>query len=170
MTAFIAAAVILFIILGLKRRMQSVDLGKDDFAKGMRYAASLAVGVALLILSPTLLILLNELTFEMQGVVAMLGLIAIAMLFIIPSGIAWGNFIKEHNIPTDEDEQKLSEPAKRVSEALCGVIMLSAVAVFLILGFVFSKWHPGWVVFPIGALLCGMVSTIVGAKDHKQDK
>lgn len=41
-----------------------------------------------------------------------------------------------------------------------GVIMLTATAIFLLLGFVWNRWHPGWVVFPIGGILCGIVGEI----------
>lgn len=41
-----------------------------------------------------------------------------------------------------------------------GAIMLAATAAFLLLGFLWNKWHPGWVVFPIGGILCGIVSSL----------
>ena len=41
-----------------------------------------------------------------------------------------------------------------------GIIMLSAVAVFLLAGFVWNKWHPAWVVFPIGGILCAIAGEI----------
>ena len=47
-----------------------------------------------------------------------------------------------------------SESAGRI----CGVIMLLATAAFLVLGFIFHLWHPGWLAFPIGGILCGVVS------------
>lgn len=43
---------------------------------------------------------------------------------------------------------------------LAGAIMLTATAVFLLLGFLWNKWHPGWVVFPIGGILCGIVDNL----------
>lgn len=45
---------------------------------------------------------------------------------------------------------------------LSGAIMLIATAIFLLLGFLFGLWHPGWVVFPVGGILCGVVSTLLG--------
>lgn len=32
---------------------------------------------------------------------------------------------------------------------------------FLSLGFIFNLWKICWVVFPIGGILCGIVSTIL---------
>ncbi len=39
-----------------------------------------------------------------------------------------------------------------------GVIMSLATALFLFFGFVFHAWHPAWVVFPIGGILCGALN------------
>lgn len=41
-----------------------------------------------------------------------------------------------------------------------GAIMLTATAIFLLMGFLWNKWHPGWVVFPIGGILCGIVGNL----------
>ncbi len=41
-----------------------------------------------------------------------------------------------------------------------GVVMLIATAIFLALGFLFKLWHPGWVVFPIGGIICAILGSI----------
>lgn len=43
---------------------------------------------------------------------------------------------------------------------MAGAIMLTATAVYLVLGFTQNLWHPGWVVFPIGGILCGIVESL----------
>lgn len=43
----------------------------------------------------------------------------------------------------------------------CGAIMLFATALFLYLGIVQNMWHPGWIVFPIGGILCGILETLL---------
>lgn len=43
---------------------------------------------------------------------------------------------------------------------ICGVIMLLATIAFLVLGIIFQMWNPGWIVFPIGALLCAIVGIL----------
>lgn len=57
-------------------------------------------------------------------------------------------------------EQLLKEES--LADRISGAIMMLATAVFLILGFLFGLWHPGWVVFPIGGILCGVASTLIG--------
>ena len=47
------------------------------------------------------------------------------------------------------------------SDRRCGFIMSAATIIFLIAGLVFNAWHPAWVVFPVGGLLCGMVDAPV---------
>lgn len=41
-----------------------------------------------------------------------------------------------------------------------GVVMSLATAIFLLAGFLFHAWHPAWVVFPVGGLLCGVIDSI----------
>ena len=56
-----------------------------------------------------------------------------------------------------------AEKGERISSAVCGAIMLTATAVYLPIGFVWNLWHPGWVVFPVGGILCAIVSLITQA-------
>lgn len=55
-----------------------------------------------------------------------------------------------------------NSPQNDLVGRLIGAIMLTATAVYLILGFLSQLWHPGWVVFPIGGILCGILSVILG--------
>lgn len=64
------------------------------------------------------------------------------------------------------DEGK-KEASKKINDAICATIMLSATACFLLLGFVGNLWHPGWVVFPVGGILCGISSTVCEAFSKK---
>lgn len=54
--------------------------------------------------------------------------------------------------------------ANALAERLSGAIMLTATGIYLLLGFVLNLWHPGWVVFPIGGILCAIVSVLLGAE------
>lgn len=59
---------------------------------------------------------------------------------------------------------------ERISSACCGVIMMLCAIIFLLSGFLFNLWHPGWVVFPVGGILCGIVSVITEAVFGKVKK
>lgn len=167
----VATAVVMFMITGMRRRMRSVELSEEEYKKGFRFIILLSVGVALAIFAPGALILVDSLTNApgAVGVAALFSFIAVAVLFIIPSGTGWGNFIKEKNIPTDDEEAHMPPKMRGLSEALCGCIMLTATALFLVLGLAYGKWHPSWVVFPIGGILCGIISTIIGAISKKDN-
>lgn len=41
-----------------------------------------------------------------------------------------------------------------------GAIMLTAAGIYLFLGFTRELWHPGWVVFPIGGILCAIINSL----------
>ena len=53
-----------------------------------------------------------------------------------------------------------AEPeSKGFSDAISAIIFPLAVVIYLILGFVFDLWHPGWIIFPI----CGLIVAAVEA-------
>lgn len=70
--------------------------------------------------------------------------------------------IAAYNAQTQEELHP--SPRRKLSDALCGAIMMTATALFLVLGFVWDLWHPGWVVFPVGGILCGIVSSLTRRK------
>jgi len=52
------------------------------------------------------------------------------------------------------------KPHDSISDRISSAIMILAVIIFLYVGFVHGIWHPTWVVFPIGGLLCGLISVL----------
>ena len=57
--------------------------------------------------------------------------------------------------------EKMEGPGEKgEDDPWSGVIMLSATVIYLLLGFVWNLWHPGWIVFPIGGILCGILSAV----------
>ena len=59
--------------------------------------------------------------------------------------------------------ETLSKKGERISGAIRRSIMLTATALYLVFGFLKNWWHPGWIVFVVGGILCGIVSLIVEA-------
>lgn len=53
--------------------------------------------------------------------------------------------------------------AKKLEEVLCSLIMLGAAGLFFLLGVFGGMWHPAWVLFPLGGILCGIISVILEA-------
>ena len=65
--------------------------------------------------------------------------------------------------PDEQHEPVPSERKKKshlLGKMLRSIVMLSATAIFLLLGFVWELWHPGWVIFPVGGIVCGIITTI----------
>lgn len=55
------------------------------------------------------------------------------------------------------EHTKPKNQAKDKDDPISGMIMLTATAIFLIAGFLFHRWHPAWIVFPLGGILCGII-------------
>ncbi len=66
--------------------------------------------------------------------------------------------IEEYNKEHTTDPQ--AKRRRSIAGQISACIMLIATAVFLLLGFYGNYWNIAWVVYPIGALLCGIVSVI----------
>lgn len=61
----------------------------------------------------------------------------------------------------DKNEDKeVKTKGQIICDALCGIIMLVSIIVYLILGKVLNFWHPGWIIVVSGAVLCGIISII----------
>lgn len=106
--------------------------------------AGILVSVALLVAACTL--------FQRDDV--MLTLSAAAFLLLL--GLCVGALVYL-GIQYSKYEQEPERPQGRNFD---GAIMLTATAVFLLLGFWRGLWHPGWVVFPVGGILCGIVNAL----------
>ncbi len=63
-------------------------------------------------------------------------------------------------ILNDAYDENSEERTGKKGTDIEGIIMLTATAIFLLLGFVWNKWHPGWVVFPLGGILCAIVGEL----------
>lgn len=90
---------------------------------------------------------------------------------IVYLGIQHQKFdIKEYNRETRHRHGHHDAP-NNIYDAVCGAIMLTATGIYLLIGFVWNLWHPGWVVFPLGGIICGIISTFqkVNRKNDKDE-
>lgn len=157
----IAAAVALFIISGIaadsfkKKNPYIADLFPPEKKAGFdkTFAFALAGGVAMILIGIVILIFLDTVFFvaEAVSVCGMLVCINIGVCMIV-----YVAMIKDmYNVENYNKEQEDADKSD-----WSGAIMLVATAVFLVCGFVFGLWHPAWVAFPIGGILCGVVDSI----------
>lgn len=43
----------------------------------------------------------------------------------------------------------------------CGVIMIITIIIYLLISFIFNVWEISWIAFPVGGMLCGIVSILL---------
>lgn len=116
-----------------------------------KFRGGLAAAVAGVLVSAALLVAAavlfehNEflLTLAVAGFMALL---AVCVATIVWLGIRHSMYHPEPEQPHGRD--------------ISGAIMLTATAIYLFLGFTQNLWHPGWVVFPIGGIACGIVESL----------
>ena len=131
-----------------------------DNAKA-KYTKTLALGISIILIGVIVMIALNTLnTFgeNAMPVAFFMYLVTIGVTTIVYSGMMQEKYnVEGYNKQNTPEAQKEDNKIGKI----CGVIMLIAASIFLIWGFCFSGWQIGWIVFPIGGILCGIISTIL---------
>ena len=147
-----------------------------------KFAWFITIATVLIFLGVILLIIMNyndnfvPQGFELElwqhlSVAIFLFIVSISTFLYVYSGILYSKYnVKEYNaacvkegFATSEEEMTESSKKTRINDAVSSVIMLTATGVFLLLGFLKNLWHPAWVVFPVGGILCGICSVIFDA-------
>lgn len=167
----VAVAVFMLVITGMRRSLDSADMDETAYKKGVKISAIMALGIAFTIISVIPILALSAVGIsESVYLPIFFAILIIGVPIIVFSGIQWGNLVKSYNIPNDEGEP-LRGKAKNLEDTLCGTLMLLATAIFLLLGFLKGMWHPAWVAFPVGGILCGIISTLIrGFYNNNQNK
>lgn len=111
------------------------------------------VGGVVGILCGVILIVVFEVIFPqnktMEGLAAAIFLAVVALCVSV---MTWLGILSSKYEPPkmpDEKERNIS-----------GAIMLTATAIYLLLGFLWNLWHPGWVIFPVCGILCGIIDNL----------
>lgn len=88
--------------------------------------------------------------------------VTVAAPMFIYAGMQYSKYdIESYNKENNPDKT----PREKLSSAICGAIMMTAVIAFLLMGFLGELWSICWVVFPVGGILCGIISTLFSAKE-----
>ncbi len=177
---FISVAVFLFVFSGIRYaqfkaenpNIENVFEKSEKQAFDKKFIVLMATFIPAIILDVVALVIASALIEgNFSGIKAELyetisvGVFLFILSFIV-GGICYLGIQKakfDMTILKDKPDTKYEKNA----DAICGTIMLIATAIFLTIGFVWGIWHPTWVVFPIGGILCGIVSTIFGAVDKE---
>lgn len=118
-----------------------------------KFRNAIMIGVAICIISSIPIFLADHFDYKIQyGIAATCVMIIPAIIIFIYYGILSSKY----------ETKKYHEKKKQsdLQDKICGVIMLLTTMIYLVSGFVYGAWHPMWIVFPIGGILCGIVSII----------
>ena len=161
-----AVSVYLFIIYGLRhsqfRRehpyVPNLYTEEDRQTFHRLFSSGVAVAVAVILVDLAGLVLMASSRFSPPAYVGLFLLVLSASLTIlIALGMLRSRF--HLNQPEESDPAYAFQPDPK-GESISGAIMLTATAIFLVAGFLFHAWHPAWIVFPLGGILCGIVSSL----------
>lgn len=176
MMLFFAAGVPVLVYAGMKDSLYYLNVDSEIWKPTIKsFAIKTATGVGLCIIAAAIFVFagLADIYPERKTLIlattltaAFVMIFAAVALFIV-GGLKFSNVVKDC-VPEYRDYKRKEEGLSRFS----GVIMLTATAIFLVLGFLKNLWHPAWIVFPVGGILCGILDVIqdgIGKKD-KSDK
>ncbi len=161
--ASIAVGVPILTFAGITDSYYYIETNDNDChrQKTRQFSISISFGVMLCILSIIAFITIsffeNNKTGQLISLASGFTIIAIAVILFIFSGIKWSNYTNELKAQGIHIEPK--ENKKGLSK-YDGVVMLTCTAIYLVLGFIFRLWHPGWVIFPIGGIICAIFNAI----------
>lgn len=136
---------------------------EEEIEKGnSKYTVILACGISTILLGViAMFVLMGLKVFGEEStlpVAVLLYFVAVGVTTLIYSGKMKEKFdIEAYNKQNTEEAKAESNKIGKI----CGVIMLIATAIFLVLGLGFGFWSFNWIVFPIGGILCGIVATIL---------
>lgn len=136
---------------------------EEEIEKGnSKYTVILACGISTILLGVIAMFVLMGLKVFGEAstlpVAVLLYFVAVGVTTLVYSGKMKEKFdIEAYNKQNTEEAKAESNKIGKI----CGVIMLIATAIFLVLGLGFGFWSFNWIVFPIGGILCGIVATIL---------
>lgn len=171
---FVLMAVPMFIVLGMEQesykkknpQLPNMYTTEEIEKFNSKFAKAIALGVGLNILGAIQLIFLYGMEIfndeSTVPVAILLALTTVAVPIYIYYGIQKSKYdIELYNKIVSQEFKKSDEKVGKI----CGVIMLIATIIFFCLGTFRSLWHVAWVVYPIGGLMCGIVSIIFENKN-----
>ena len=125
---------------------------EDDVEEGnSKYTKYLAIGISTILLGVVIMMLLLGLNIENTFPVAtLMYFVTIGVLLITYSGMMKDKFdIEKYNNENTDEYKKVDNKIGRI----CGVIMLTATIIFLVLGFVLNIWYINFIINELSLFL-----------------
>lgn len=135
---------------------EEIDNYNNKFSKMIASAISIIlIGVIVFMTIIALKIFNEDSTFPVS---ILMCFISVAVPLLVNTGIQKDKYdIEKYNKENSIDFKKETEKVGKY----CGVIMIIATIVFFLISFIFNAWEISWIVFPIGGMLCGIVSILL---------
>lgn len=134
---------------------------KDEFEEG--FPTKIATGIGLVLIGILIgmngdsLPLLPSMTEDFYYGIFMLFVTAAVSVLVYT-----GMHKQEYDVEAYNKENLRKDSKQNGPVAVwCGCIMILATIIFLIAGLVFSLWEICWIAYPVGGLVCGMVTLIL---------
>ncbi len=144
---------------------------RDQYAPYSRNA--ITAGVALCVLSPVAIFITAMVSEDesllILSVVALLAIVAAGVYLLIRGGMT-GDIYKQLLQVAEYSCRVKRKGSNELVNTVAGVVWPLATAIFLLLGFIWGLWHPGWVIFPITGVLFGAFTAIAEAIANKSDQ
>lgn len=172
---FIIIAVLIFVVTGMQReyfvkKNPQIPLfySEEQIDAFHRKVPVYTAGSIGIILIGLLFILGSEFLPVPKGytdsiyVALFMFLIAIGASLLTYVGLLKDKYdIEKYNKTQTQQKGEEQQKVDSLFGKWCGCIMLIAVIVFLVTGFIWEAWRISWIVFPVGGILCGIASIIL---------
>jgi len=173
---FIAAAVAIFVISGSRTSRYEgyeeenvlldpqtrMDIEQESARFMPRFAASIAGGIAAILLAVGLNVLFDEIAWASISVAQLTVSFSSGFLFIV--GFAVFLFVSAcykksayDNLLNDEDHERRAQEEKsdRIVGTVAAVWFPAVTAAYLLWSFIADAWHISWVLWPVAGVLFG---------------
>lgn len=136
---------------------------EEEIEKGSnKYTKLIATGISIILLGIVAMMLLIGLKIFKDGstlpVAVLMYFITTGVGIIVYSGKMKSKYdIEKYNYHNTDEFKK---QANKIG-ITCGIIMNIATIIYLIWGFTLKMWEINWIVYPVGGILCGIVSSVM---------
>lgn len=164
---FVVIAVPIFIILGM--RMNEIQKRYKDLSDfysekekeiyNRKFSIVIATTVSIILIGVIALLSLYGFQICDEESLFPIALFMVFITFSVPFIVNAGIQKSKYEMTLYKEYHKVEENSEIIGK-ISAVIMISATILYFILGFVFDLWKLNWLVFPVGGMLCGIVSVI----------
>ncbi len=173
----VMVATVIFIASGMEHdrytkkhpKLRSIYTEQETERFDHRFTWMIAGSIGLILLGIVQSILLDDMGYgDLAGGIFMM-FVAVSAGVMVFGGIRRSMYhVEEYN------KENVTSKVNKKQSAVCGVIMLLATAVFFVWGFwgtgsgdYNGHWGSSWLAFPVGGLLCGVASILMGINEKE---